>query len=262
MVQAFLNIINDNKWRKEYNMQTYQKTLHLNPRGVLFVLNNGQIDNAADAARHLVQSYQFPTGLILQVSVCSSDNTTLGFVAYLWDANSNLINMSDVHTEYLGKYTVTNPYTQDVYTLILDDNCKGWITTNTEGYVVNYNAFHATMCTQLYMPKSEVHRLNILLQTPVEAHGKLTHTNKTLWERYVPIDMEGFYYMIMSIEADITEDYPYVQLQVLCADDLLAQVGVHKATENKPANILGVYEFSENYESDLLTDFYIGTTEK
>jgi hypothetical protein len=239
-------------------MQKYQKTLHLSPLNVLYDLNKDIRESTLTAAPDLAQSYQFPTGLIMQVSVFSADDNNVGFVAYLWDANSNLINMSDAHTDYLGKYTVTNPYTQDVYTLILDDNCKGWITPNTTGYVLKWNK---DWCKHLYMPKSEVQKLNILLQTPVEAHGKLMSKSKTLWKRNVTVDNEGYWYMRISIEADSTEYYPYVQLQVLTLDGDEYQVGTNKATENKPANILGAYELMNISDVDLPTDFYIGTTE-
>jgi hypothetical protein len=177
--------------------------------------------------------------------------------------------MSETHTDYLGKYTVTNPYTQDVYTLILDNNCKDWITFNTEGYALKGDT--TGLFEQLYMPKSEVNKLNILLQTPVEAHGKLTSKNKILWEKNVTVDADGYWYLRMTIEADRNENYPYVLLQLLTPDGPdgdKGQFGTHKATahkttENKPANILGAYELA-NEQGYCLPDFYnfyIGTTD-
>jgi hypothetical protein len=250
-------------------MQKYQKTLHLKPTDVLSALYALSQDYVEYVASYFVQSYQFPTGLIMQVSVFGTNDNNVGFVAYLWDANSNLINMSETHTDYLGKYTVTNPYTQDVYTLILDNNCKDWITFNTEGYALKGDT--TGLFEQLYMPKSEVNKLNILLQTPVEAHGKLTSKNKILWEKNVTVDADGYWYLRMTIEADRNENYPYVLLQLLTPDGPdgdKGQFGTHKATahkttENKPANILGAYELA-NEQGYCLPDFYnfyIGTTD-
>jgi hypothetical protein len=242
-------------------MQNYQKTLHLNPRMHRLHIEWMEACDFTKYAPLVAKSWQFPTGFTVVVTPYDpGEDEYVAYAAVLYDENSNMLDMSTPHEDFLGKYVVKDPYTQDTYTLILDDNCKGWISPNTKGYVCNtfnlpvFYAFYYSGDNKFCMPKTVVQKLNLLLKTPTSicfsGNSDNTEETKTLWQENIVIDSTGYRYLRISIEANRAEYYPYVQIQLLYyVDDnvdAVEQVAYHMASEDYPsANILGDYEFTK-----------------